>query len=834
MIDTQNTSALQTCIDTPSSSIKPDARVAYTKGLVLGVDEFVQEQQYFLQKDYLHNRSLHGYGTVYGLAVSVSNSERDTPPAPINVAEDIWLRVSPGVGVDQGGRTFVLREPYCINFTQWWAAYTGKDKVTRSSDGKYALLYIRARYDERCDDLVAIAGQACSTDDMTSANSRIYDSVILELNPVIPTMSAWDLSQRFAWLMSQIRFVPAVVFDDVSKDALVSYVKNWLGEDSFNTKLNIELDIVEKRTGHRYFEFPERGYDTDELLKALNKAFVTNVAPKGYHNADDPYSKLEDADYDVLLAAILLGGTDNNSSITSVDTDESQRPYLLGTQTLQELLNLNKHDKNRRRIFADLHVQTPTSLLLWIHQKLKLPAELGVHKTNPPTAGANNTVVLTSNGRELAGHITLVAGTDGVYQIDITPDNDTNLIRAGERVQCVFNLDQLKDDAGKSLDVSLFNEYVGLSEDGNVLTIYTIADNLPVVLSLADANVHQDDTGLILDLGFNIGKVVTFPATAVQILKGGTALSVTAEPKNGNQVFSHFKLPGTVQNTDLLIVHIDTTNMTIDGDLLSQLMSDNQYTVVGYDGSQYVDLPCVVDAIKPYTDRDVIYVLDKELPGRLNARINEFEQKINLDGLLTLPFATITPSLVTLAPAEKGFTQLQFEVWLHTSLQVSAYSEILSLDTTNVELFAERAGVTTSISFDISTLSGYNNTFQVSVNPNLPDKPTPQDLDFTHLRFVFLIEKITAKPSGDSLKKIIQHNNIKFEGNYISSSKGEDAIVVYVRNQFAPNPPPKAQPAINKLAAAAPKAQAAAEEEAVAAPVKATPKPRTRRAGGKS
>jgi len=318
MSDTQNTAKLQTCLDTASPEIKPDARVAYTKGLVLGVDEFVQEQRYFLEKDYLHNRSLHGYGTVYGLAISISKTEGRDPikdyPVTLNTGENAWLQVNPGVGVDQGGRTFVLRGAYCINLSTWWNLLAEKDKPTVSEDGK-ASIYIRARYDQRCDDLVAVAGQACSTDDMTSVNSRIYDSVILELSPVIPTMSAWDLSQRFAWLMSQVRFVSGIVFDDDSEKALVSYVKNWLGEASYNTKLNTELDIVEKRTGHRYFEFPETDDKTSDLLNDLNAAFLTNVAPKGYHDADDPYSKLEDADYDILLAEILLGGVAGNKSI---------------------------------------------------------------------------------------------------------------------------------------------------------------------------------------------------------------------------------------------------------------------------------------------------------------------------------------------------------------------------------------------------------------------------------------------------------------------------------------------------------------------------------------
>ena len=44
-------------------------RVNYTFGLVLGADEFIQEQSYFLAKHRRHNQWLHGYGTVDGLKV---------------------------------------------------------------------------------------------------------------------------------------------------------------------------------------------------------------------------------------------------------------------------------------------------------------------------------------------------------------------------------------------------------------------------------------------------------------------------------------------------------------------------------------------------------------------------------------------------------------------------------------------------------------------------------------------------------------------------------------------------------------------------------------------
>ena len=46
----------------PSTGLDPDKRVKYSLGLVLGVDEFEQEQHYLLGRGRQHNRALHGYG----------------------------------------------------------------------------------------------------------------------------------------------------------------------------------------------------------------------------------------------------------------------------------------------------------------------------------------------------------------------------------------------------------------------------------------------------------------------------------------------------------------------------------------------------------------------------------------------------------------------------------------------------------------------------------------------------------------------------------------------------------------------------------------------------
>ena len=72
-----------------SPALDPFKRVKYSTGLILGVDEFEQEQYYLMHRDDLHTRLLHGYGTVCGLQVSITPGD-DGPQ----------VQVSAGAAVD--------------------------------------------------------------------------------------------------------------------------------------------------------------------------------------------------------------------------------------------------------------------------------------------------------------------------------------------------------------------------------------------------------------------------------------------------------------------------------------------------------------------------------------------------------------------------------------------------------------------------------------------------------------------------------------------------------------------------------------------------------------
>jgi hypothetical protein len=107
-------------------------RLNYFFGQMLGVDDFRGEQAYFHEKQKLHNRCLHGYGTVCGLLVkaapplheceSPQDPEREKIDAHIEEIEkeiaanpnwDAAKIASARAEIEKLRRALEKREPYC-------------------------------------------------------------------------------------------------------------------------------------------------------------------------------------------------------------------------------------------------------------------------------------------------------------------------------------------------------------------------------------------------------------------------------------------------------------------------------------------------------------------------------------------------------------------------------------------------------------------------------------------------------------------------------------------------------------------------------------------------
>src|SRR6185369_12673502 len=82
--------------------------VNYTLGMVLGVDDFVQEFTYHDGRRQAFARELIGYGTVVGLQVSVQSDARGPR-----------VMVAPGVALSPRGQTIRVCAAQCAYLQDW-------------------------------------------------------------------------------------------------------------------------------------------------------------------------------------------------------------------------------------------------------------------------------------------------------------------------------------------------------------------------------------------------------------------------------------------------------------------------------------------------------------------------------------------------------------------------------------------------------------------------------------------------------------------------------------------------------------------------------------------
>jgi len=159
----------------PPSALPPDPqkRVNYSLGLVLGVDEFEQEQFYLLERGRQHQRTLHGYGTVCGLQVTTNASQ---------------VLVSPGLAIDPAGRIIQVARAQCADLDQWLSVAANRQAVSvgLAGGGGPASVYVVLCYRECPTDDVPVPGAPCRSEDDTLAASRITETFELQFSPSPP------------------------------------------------------------------------------------------------------------------------------------------------------------------------------------------------------------------------------------------------------------------------------------------------------------------------------------------------------------------------------------------------------------------------------------------------------------------------------------------------------------------------------------------------------------------------------------------------------------------------------------------------------------------------
>ncbi|RKY30028.1 MAG: hypothetical protein DRP68_06565 [Candidatus Omnitrophota bacterium] len=149
-----------------SKNLKSFQRNRYFYGKLLTVRDFEEEQRYFIEKQRLINRLIHGEGVVCGLKVEKVEDK------------DGFIRITPGVALDCCGREIVVPEPVKIDLSKKIALedFGDEETITR---------WVTIRY-SACGKEPVPAYSAESSCEETCCYSRImegYEIDILEEKP---------------------------------------------------------------------------------------------------------------------------------------------------------------------------------------------------------------------------------------------------------------------------------------------------------------------------------------------------------------------------------------------------------------------------------------------------------------------------------------------------------------------------------------------------------------------------------------------------------------------------------------------------------------------------
>jgi hypothetical protein len=168
--------------------------VNYTLGMLLGVDDFVQESTYHNARRRELARELLGYGTAHGLQVSLEPHGDDGPR----------LRVSSGMAWLPSGTPVCVAPDQCCTLNTWLAAHASTVDTALAgspSSPTSIILHVVLSYRDCTTDLVPIPGEPCRSDEELMQPSRVTDSFRLELRVAPPKQCEEDAIRDFvAWL----------------------------------------------------------------------------------------------------------------------------------------------------------------------------------------------------------------------------------------------------------------------------------------------------------------------------------------------------------------------------------------------------------------------------------------------------------------------------------------------------------------------------------------------------------------------------------------------------------------------------------------------------------
>lgn len=312
-----------------AAALDTGKRVNYVKGMLLGVDDFVQEQAWHLARRHELAREVLGYGTVRGLKVGIDE-------------HTARVRVTPGMAWTPSGAPVCVGADQCCDINAWIAknAKAVDQKLEGLAGDPVPLtLYVVLAYAECAVDKVPVPGEPCRSDDDLTVESRIADGFRLELRLDAPAQREEDAIRDFCDWIARVP-VDAGSPPQSETDFLAGLraaATAWLHPSSPPAPPSDYM-----------FGGPPAGMETtDALLRAALRLWVTELRPlwRARHGCGPGAVAAGGPDDAVLLAALdvqlVRSGSPDEVVLDQIVVREDGRPVLLSLRLVQELITQN-------------------------------------------------------------------------------------------------------------------------------------------------------------------------------------------------------------------------------------------------------------------------------------------------------------------------------------------------------------------------------------------------------------------------------------------------------------------------------------------------------------
>lgn len=324
---------------TSTTAVDPCRRVNYSLGMILGVDDFVQESTYHSSHREALARLALGWGTLSGLEASIDLPEKTDDPRS-------QVRIGPGAALLPNGKLVHVDSDQCCNVPNWVgeldAATFQPSGAPPEKTGNWAQAWVTLSFCEsKCAD-VPVPGDPCRTDDKLTAPSRVQDGFRLDLSWSRPDQTEEDaIRDFFQWALSIGVDQKATGSEEELLKAVRAAAKEWIGRPAGSTI--IPSDFLAGTP-------PASLFYKEELLRSVLRLWTTELRPLWSVSCSDASRPAANA---IALAGLWIplkkieSKKDGSEKIElkwvfddtrSVELDLSQRPNLLSLRAVQEMV----------------------------------------------------------------------------------------------------------------------------------------------------------------------------------------------------------------------------------------------------------------------------------------------------------------------------------------------------------------------------------------------------------------------------------------------------------------------------------------------------------------